>query len=283
MSTRRSLTQEVSVDEQGFDGTEADEREVELRPTVEQQTQAKVDANHPDAREHALTLAAEEKLAARNAEIARTRRRVDSRQDWTREARTRKVARAGSVERRRSFAERAASVDPWAAPDRGDPRAELDQGELATVNEEVARIESAVRESSRRAAISRQLAERVVAGADVADAVVGVLAAERVRPGTVVPIGELEDVARRTVSIQGTVETLWTPASASIQQVGLIADETGRTKFTVWTKSNQSVVEEGETVRFREAALSRYGDRCSVALTGWSRVEFPERNRWWNA
>lgn len=41
------------------------------------------------------------------------------------------------------------------------------------------------------------------------------------------------------------------------------------------------VVREGETVRFQAAAKNWYKGRCSLSLTGWSRIEFPERGRWW--
>lgn len=132
-----------------------------------------------------------------------------------------------------------------------------------------------------RAAISRQLAERIAAGMDVLDAVVEVIELVRDQPGTVVPIAQVGEVDRGEVSIEGTIETLWDASSPAIQQVGLIADESSQTKFTVWMKSRQPVVREGERVRFRNAAKNWYEGRCSIALTGWSRVEFPERGEWW--
>jgi ssDNA-binding replication factor A large subunit len=83
------------------------------------------------------------------------------------------------------------------------------------------------------------------------------------------------------VTVQGEITELWTPSDNSIQQVGLIEDDSRRTKFTVWEKSGKTVVREGQTVRFRAAAKNWYEGRCSIALTGWSRIEFPERGRWW--
>ena len=73
---------------------------------------------------------------------------------------------------------------------------------------------------------------------------------------------------------------LGTPSDNSIQQVGLIEDDSGRTKFTVWEKSGKTVVREGQTVRFRAVKKNWYEGRFSIALTGWSRIEFPERGRW---
>ncbi|ELY91957.1 hypothetical protein C485_00400 [Natrinema altunense JCM 12890] len=71
------------------------------------------------------------------------------------------------------------------------------------------------------------------------------------------------------------------PSSSAIQQVGLIEDETGRTKFTVWEKSRKTVVREGQTVRFRAIKKNWYQGRCSLAITGCRKIEFPERGRWW--
>jgi len=112
-------------------------------------------------------------------------------------------------------------------------------------------------------------------------AVVGVFEELQTAPGTVVPIEKLEDVNRKEVSIEGTVTVLWESDSPAIQQVGLIEDDSGKTKITVWEKSNQPWIEEGEHVRIHGAAKNWYNGRVSVALTGWSTVHFPERGRWW--
>lgn len=103
-------------------------------------------------------------------------------------------------------------------------------------------------------------------------ATVRVLEAERTRPGTVVPIGELEEIPRPEVSVEGEITQLWTPSSPAIAQVGLIEDETGRTKWTAWKRSQVREVREGETVRFRAIAKNWYQGQCSVALTGDSMV-----------
>jgi ssDNA-binding replication factor A large subunit len=64
--------------------------------------------------------------------------------------------------------------------------------------------------------------------------------------------------------------------------VALIADESGKTKFTIWERSFQPMVREGQTVRLRTVKKNWYEGRCSVAVTGWSRIVFPERGRWWD-
>lgn len=251
----------------------------DLRPTVKLETQAKVDSeaiekvamtderDHP----HGMTLVAEEKWEAREAEKARTRERRQT-QSTVRERGSRASVARGRKQARTRFDERAASVDPAPDPHRGDPRAELECDELAAVNQQAERISRDVREGGSRAAVSRQLGERVASGDSVLSASVAVMEAERKRPGTVVPIGELEDVSRAEVSVEGTVEVLWQPSHPSIAQVGLIEDETGRTKWTSWKRSRVPRVSEGERVRFRAVAKNWYDGRCSIALTGDSHV-----------
>jgi len=279
MSIEHSIRQEASHTEQTIDEFEAVDSP-ELRGSVEQEIQGRVDTNHPEAVGRGLTLEAEEKLAAREWEIERTTVRWDRRQESKREGRTRDVAVSGSEERRRRFEKRAASVDQWRDPDAVDPRAEMGRKELAGVNRQAARINKRLNGGPTTAALGRRVAEQVGRGADLVDASVEVMEAEWMSDGAVVPIDRIEDVPRGEVSISGVIEVLWTPKHPAIQQVGLIADESGRTKFTSWVRSDAPMVEEGEQVVLRDVAKSWYEGRCSVALTGWSEVVFDERGTW---
>jgi len=289
----------VSVDEQAFekaggqavdeDGFPVVDETPEFEAAVEQETQAKVDANHPDGiadtsneRIHGVTLEQEERIRAREAELERISDQAEFGMQDGREQRTRAVAAEGSAQRRRAFQKRAASVDPRADPERDDPRAALSKDELATVNAEADRLAKQL-DGWSRAAISRQLAKAVVDGTSPTSAVIRVFEELQTAPGQVVPIDALEEVDRETVSIEGRVETLWDSDSPAIQQVGLVADESGQTKVTIWKASDASWVEEGEQVRIHEAAKNWYDGRVSLAVTGWSTIHFPERGRWWKA
>jgi hypothetical protein len=297
MSSKNVTSEVVSVDEQAFekadeavvdkDGFEVVDETPEFQATVQMEVQAKVDANHPngmvdtsDERIYGATLEQEERIRAREAELERISARAEMGMQEGREKRTRDIAAKRSAERRVEFQKRAASVDPWADPDRDDPRAELTQEQLAVVNKQSMRLAEKL-DGWSRAAIGRRLGEAVVDGKDLMSAVVGVFEELQTAPGQVVPIGMLEGVNRKEVSIEGTVTQLWESDSPAIQQVGLIEDESGRTKVTVWEKSNQPWIEEGERVRIHGAAKNWYNGRVSVALTGWSTVMFPERGRWW--
>jgi ssDNA-binding replication factor A large subunit len=114
----------------------------------------------------------------------------------------------------------------------------------------------------------------------VVKAVLETLEELKAESGAIVPIADVPDVPVGEVTVGGEIIELWAPSSSAIQQVGLIEDDSGKIKFTCWEKSGQTVVREGQTVRFRAAAKNWYEGRCSIALTGWSRIEFPERGRW---
>jgi len=297
MSSKNVPSEVVSVDEQAFeksdeaavdeDGFEVVDETPEFQATVQMEVQAKVDANHPDGmvdtseeRIYGATLEQEERIRAREAELERISAKAEMGTQEGREKRTRDIAAKRSAERRAEFQKRAASVDPWTDPERDDPSAELRQEQLAAVNKQSMRLAEKL-DGWSRAAIGRRLGEAVVSGKDLTSAVVGVFKELQTAPGQVVPIGMLEDVNRKEVSIEGTVTQLWEPSSSAISQVGLIEDESGRTKFTSWVASDQPWIEEGEHVRIRGAAKNWYNGRVSVALTGWTTVNFPERGRWW--
>jgi len=277
-----NVTDEEHSGEQATNQADAVEVEVEaddeeLRPTVALSKQAKVDSEaiekvaFADERDHpyGMTLVAEEKWEAREHEKAKTHERRPTQSTIREQGQRASVTRLAS-QQRAAFDERAASVDP--ACRRRDPREALEREELAAVNEQAERITQDVRESGSRAAVSKRLAERVTTGSGVLSASVAVMDAERRRAGTVAPIGELEEISREMVSIEGTVRTLFDSEHPAIQQVGLIEDETGTTKFTAWAKSDVALVNEGDTVRLRSVAKSWYNERVSVALTGESRV-----------
>ena len=297
MSSKNVISEVVSVDEQAFekadeaavdeDGFKVVDETPEFQATVQMEVQAKVDANHPDGmvdtseeRIYGATLEQEERIRAREAELERISAKAEMGTQEGREKRTRDIAAKRSAERRAEFQKRAASVDPWTDPERDDPRAELRQEQLAAVNKQSMRLAEKL-DGWSRAAIGRRLGEAVVSGKDLTSAVVGVFEELQTAPGQVVPIGMLEDVNRKEVSIEGTVTQLWEPSSSAISQVGLIEDESGKTKLTSWVASDQPWIEEGERVRIHGAAKNWYNGRVSVALTGWSTVHFPERGRWW--
>jgi hypothetical protein len=272
MSSKQLSSNEVSVDEQSFERYvgETEDESSNLRPTVEQEKQAKVDANHPDGaavgseRIYGQTLAQEERIRGREEELERISAQAEL---GTQDGRAERTRQAVAEQRRVKI--------------RLDPREKLSRDELAMVNREARRVAEKIHGGYTPAAIARQLAERVVSGVDVPEAVFGLMDDLKTAPGTIVPIDDLGAVPSNEVSLEGEIVTLWTPSDSSIQQVGLVADDTGIIKFTTWVKSRQPLVREGERVRFRHVKKNWYQGRLSVALTSESLVAFPERGRWW--
>jgi hypothetical protein len=267
MSSRTRFDNEVSGDERAVEqGVEAVDEQPELRRSVEQEIQGNVDTNHPEGRLAGMTLEAEERFKAREDEIRRTRQRMDREQSSDREERTRDVV---------SSQTRYATEQ---APE--DPREGLSSEQLADVNKRAAQIVEDLEDRSRAGAAYR-LAKKVRGGVDMLNAALLVKEELHASPGVPVPIETLETVPRSAVDIEGEIVQLWEPNSAKIQSVGLIEDESGRTKFTIWERSGQPWVSEGEYVRLRNVEKSWYQGRVSVAVTGWSEIEFPEKERWW--
>ncbi|QCC51399.1 DNA-binding protein [Halapricum salinum] len=278
MSSTTRIGYEVSHDEQqSVEEFEAVE-EPELRPSVAQEIDAKVDGIAPGTVSRGMSLEDEERMVAREWEVRRTRVRWDRRQDSDREVRTRSVVEDVNAKRRHEIGKRAASVDRWADPDIDDPRVQLSRVQLGEVNRQAARLAGELRGWS-RGAISRRLAERVVDGVEMLDAVVAVYDELTECGGQVIPISRVEQVDEYEVDIEGVVSVLWEPSCAAIRQVGLLEDQTGRIKFTSWRKSGQPLVREGERVRLRAVAKNWYEGRCSVALTGKTLVSFPGQDR----
>ncbi|GAA0291391.1 DNA-binding protein [Halarchaeum salinum] len=295
MSSQNASQKVVSVDEQFGDGeretvdedgfTVVAETPV-FQATVKEETQAKVDANHPDGiadanqeRIPGVTLAQEERIKAREAELERISAQAELGEQEGRAERARDVASERSAAWNREFERRAASVDQSLSPDH-DPREQLSQDELGAVNEQASRLAGEL-DGWSRAAISRRLAQAVRDGADIPSAVLDVKDELEAAPGQVIPIDRVGDVDRGEVSVEGTVVQLWDAPDPAVEQVGLIEDESGKTKFTSWVRSNPKIVEEGERVQIRGASTSWYQGRVSIAVTGWSTMLFPDREAWW--
>ncbi|SEA27463.1 hypothetical protein SAMN04488065_2574 [Haloplanus vescus] len=284
MSSNNSSRKVVTVDEQAFertedagvdeDGFEVVDDQPKFRATVQQETQAKVDSNHPDGIvqdfSH-LPLAQEEKIRAREAELDHISAQAELGTQDGRAKRTREVV---TERRQRKREER--------TPERTDPRERLSRMELAKVNQEADRMAQRLRTGHSRAAVSRALAKRVAKGQDITEAVFDTMDALKAAPGAICPIEDVPDVQTDEVSIEGEIVKLWPPSDSAIAQVGLIADDTGKIKFTSWTASEPKFVREGERVRMRALKKNWYQGRCSLAVTYDSMIVFPERDdRWW--
>ncbi len=198
----------------------------EFRPSVEQETHTKVETNHPETvvgREENefrhLPLAQEERIRAREKELELISAKATFGTQEGREKQTREVV----VEQRRER-----------RVERMDPRSELEQEQLAEVNKQSVRITETVRGGPSRAAVSRGLAEKVTDGQSMIDATLEEMDEVKAESGTIVDIADVPEVEAGEVDVEGEIIKLWEPSKSSISQVGLIADETEKMKFTIW-------------------------------------------------
>lgn len=75
------------------------------------------------------------------------------------------------------------------------------------------------------------------------------------------------------ITVVAQVVQLWEPRSDSIDQVGLLGDESGTLKFTKWSKSDLPKLEEGGVYRFENVVTDEYEGRHSVNLNNRTSIE----------
>lgn len=243
-------------------GLEVSEQ-VEMRASVEQENQGKVDTNHPDTQEvieensnEHLTLIQEERIEASEWELERISAKAEFGRQEGRERRSRKVAerRVGSRRERLQVGYRE------------DPRERLTKDELAEVHRRAKDIEAALTFAGQHRAIARHIAERVVNDREcVLDAALNTREALLDSRGVVKPISRIEP-SMWSVTVEGRVVKLFEPASPSQQQVGIVKDESESIKLTVWRSAEVgTVLHEGDRVRIHDASPSRYNGQTTLA------------------
>lgn len=68
------------------------------------------------------------------------------------------------------------------------------------------------------------------------------------------------------VTVEVQVVQLWDSDSDKVRQSGLVADETGRIKFTSWERSDLDLLEEGVSYRLENVVTDEWQGRMSVNL-----------------
>lgn len=75
------------------------------------------------------------------------------------------------------------------------------------------------------------------------------------------------------VTIEGTVIQLWNPSSEKIRQTGLIKDETGIIKFTIWNSNELLEVYENETFAFVGFKVCEWDSRLNIQSGKFSKIK----------
>ncbi len=89
--------------------------------------------------------------------------------------------------------------------------------------------------------------------------------AERERRDAVAKFEEIKE-ANQWVTVRGRILQLWQSRSEAIAQVGLMGDETGQMKFTIFAGHGLPEVEEGKSYEFRSVVSDKFNDRLSVKV-----------------
>jgi replication factor A1 len=75
------------------------------------------------------------------------------------------------------------------------------------------------------------------------------------------------------IDVTAKVVELWEPQSEAIAQVGLLGDESGRTKFVSFETSDLPAIDEGEVYRFENVVTDEYQGNYSVKLNRTTDIE----------
>jgi replication factor A1 len=88
-----------------------------------------------------------------------------------------------------------------------------------------------------------------------------------------------EGVPGEWVTIEGKVVGLSQPASPSIAQSGIIADESGAIRFVVWAKSNAPAMEEGSWYRIESAVVDEFKGVANLKVHSGTTIKPIEEDR----
>jgi len=80
------------------------------------------------------------------------------------------------------------------------------------------------------------------------------------------------DAADKWVNLNAKVTTLWDSEHESIDQIGLIGDESGQIKFVKWATSELPPLEEGKSYSFENLTTDEYEERFSVKFNKTSTI-----------
>ncbi len=80
------------------------------------------------------------------------------------------------------------------------------------------------------------------------------------------------DQAEQWVNLRAKVTQLWESTSPSIDQIGLIGDETGTIKFVKWAKSNLPALVEGKSYSLENMTTDEWEGRFSVKMNRTTRI-----------
>ena len=89
----------------------------------------------------------------------------------------------------------------------------------------------------------------------------------------IVTVADIPHEDGKWLGLRVKVAQLWDSEHQSIDQVGLIGDETGTIKFVKWANANLPPLEEGKSYSIENIVTNLYNDRVSVTFNKTSKIE----------
>lgn len=145
------------------------------------------------------------------------------------------------------------------------------QSGVEQVQEQFANVESVEPSDERVASDIEELLSFSIPMAEAVNSVISDIESEHDLDGPSgkgrTEIGDIGDALGEGewINIRGEILQLWDADHESVLQTGLIGDETGKTKFTVWSSSfDEPQFDEGDTVQLQSVVTDEYEGNYSV-------------------
>lgn len=87
-----------------------------------------------------------------------------------------------------------------------------------------------------------------------------------------VSIADIPQLDGQWINLRAKCVQLWEVTFPSMNQVGLLGDETGRTKFVSWATAELPPIEEGKAYLFENIVTNEWQDKISVSFNKTSRI-----------
>jgi Single-stranded DNA-binding replication protein A (RPA), large (70 kD) subunit and related ssDNA-binding proteins len=89
------------------------------------------------------------------------------------------------------------------------------------------------------------------------------------------PTVKISDIAvdGKWVNVRGKIVQLWDNSHESISQVGLVGDESGTIKFTLWESAAAPLVEEGKSYVFKNVVVNEWNGKFQLNVNKSSSIE----------
>jgi hypothetical protein len=152
-----------------------------------------------------------------------------------------------------------------------DPREAMDRETLKAVNQNAQRLADYFgHEGVSRPGFAKLIARRVDRGQSTTSAMLDIKRSIERLPTVAQDLDTIDPYDQWETTVEGVVETLYTPKHGSQRQVGKIADDSGsEVKFVVWQNSgDKPVLHEGDTVRLERARVNVYQGAPTLAVVG---------------